>query len=770
MSLAPDPHRGEPVRTTRRLLAGTLAGTLALAGSIGLAAAGPATAVTPTLALSSTAGFGGYTTGTGIYTHILSAAGDPELTRVSLAQSSAGVSLGEPLVTSDLLGSSTLTADGAGKNASGHGAAANVALGQAASAPPTIALSTAEALSPPSATATPTELLSLPVELAPVAQAQLLPSTAQALTTSLADICPPPPGTLISEGTAEVANAQLLSPGAGMNVLSVGGPAPTEGVTDAVSKTSLVAPSGGAAGSGLTTGTVQSLAPLTLFKGVPGAETTIQLLRNLTLKATATGGTGSSLFYGFINADGTPVANSEEVLRINSTVLTSEQVLGGNGIQLSLGLADVFIGAPAHGLDDNPTTSPTVSSTTVAGAVDFIRIKVPGTVATGTTVPVAADSPLAPVLNPVLTPVIDALAPVLTGLQDALTAAGLGVADVRLGHFEALATVPTGGVVCDKPPTDPENPFRESAKDASSAGVMAGETFEYTVRFPNRGSTPVTDVRVVDTFTGGPPPLEFVSSTPAPSSRSGNTLTYAIGTVQPGAFVDISFTFRVPAAATKGTVYRNSADITGTYEGRPVSQKVSVDAPTVIARPSGTCAVDRSTKYASNLEVRTGEEFAYFVNVANSGGTACTDVVVTDTLQGGVTFVSCSDACTRSGQDLSWAVGTLAPGASTTLSVIVKVTATSGTLPNTAVITTSEGPTARPSTPGPTVSPNTVVSVGLPGGCPATGCPGGVTTVAGGEPARPGSLPVTGTSTALGLGALVLVGGGIALRRRSLLG
>jgi uncharacterized repeat protein (TIGR01451 family) len=759
MTLARDRRQGVPVRATQRVVAGTLAGTLALAGIVGLGTASPAVAVTPTQALASTTGVGGYTTGTGVHTNVLSQAGDPELTRLSLAQSSAGVSVGEPLVDSDLLGSSILTADEAGKNAYGHGAAANVALAQAGSAPPQVAPSTAEALSPAPMTAEPSQLLSLPAQLAPLAQAQLLPSTAKALTTSLASICPAVPGALISEGTAQVANAQLLSPGDGMTVLSVGGPAQTEGVTDAVSQTGLVAPSGGASGRGLSSVTTQSLAPLTLFKGVPGAETTIQVLRNLTLKATATGGTGSSLFYGFIDADGKPVADSEEVLRINGTVLTSEQVLGGDGLQLSLGVADVFIGAPAHGLDDDPTTSPTVSSTTVAGAVDFIRIKVPGTVKTGSTMPVPADSRLAPVLNPVLTPVIAALDPVLTGIQEALASAGLGVADVRLGHFEALTTVPSGGVACG----DDQNPFRESFKDASSEGVVAGQTFEYTVRFPNRGSTPVTNVKVVDTFTGGPPPLELVSSTPAPSSRDGNVLTYAIGTVAPGEFVDISFTFRVPAGAANGTEYRNSAVITGTYEGRPVSQTVSVDAPTVIDRPSGGCAVDRSTKFASNLQVKTGDQFAYFVNVANSGGSPCTGVVVTDTLKGGVEPVACSDGCSRSGQDLTWRVGTLAPGASTTLSVVVRVTATSGTLPDTAVVRTDEGSTAQPSTPGPTVSPVSVGSPGKPAGCPATGCPGGVS-------AAPGQLPRTGASTALALGALLLVGGGLALRRRSFVG
>lgn len=734
----------------RRTLALALTGSLAAAG---LVLATPAAAVAPGAALTSTAGYGGYSSGTGVFTGVLNVGGDPDVARLALAQSAAGVTVGEPLVDSDLLGSSTLTADEAGKNAYGHGAAANVGLLQASSAPPQVALSTAEALSPAPTVAEPTELLSLPAALAPVGQAQLLPSNAQAQTTSVASACPTGNGALISEGRAQVANVQLLSPAAGQSVVQVGGTSPTEGVTDVLSQTGLVAPSGGAAGRGLVTTSNASLAPLTLFKGIPGAQTTIEVLRNLQLKATATGGTGSSLFYGFIDAAGNPVPDSEEVLRINDTVLTSEQVLGGDGLQLSLGVADVFIGAPAHALDDDPTTDPTVGSTTVAGAVDLVRVTVPGTVTVGSTLPVAADSPLAPVLNPVLQPVVAALDPVLTAVQSGLAAAGLGVADVRYGHLEALSTAPAGGIACG----DGDNPFREAFKDASAEGVAPGQTFEYVVRFPNRGTTPVTGVKVVDTFTGGPPPLQLVSSVPAPTSRSGNVLTYDIGTVQPGEFVDVSFVFRVPAGAPNGTEYRNRAVITGTYEGRPVSQEVEVEAPTVIATPTGPCDVSLSTKYASNLRVVTGQEFAYYVNASNTGGAACTGVVVRDTLVAGTSFVSCSDGCTRSGQDLTWRLGTLAPGASATLQVVVKVTATSGTLPNLAVITTDSGSTARPTTPGPVVSPVSVGSPGKPAGCPATGCLEG----------PPEDLPRTGGSGVLALGALVLVGAGVALRRRT---
>lgn len=743
-----------------RILAG-LAAT-ALAAGLPLASATPAVAATPQAALADTGGYGGYSTGSAIHAQALSQL-PTALANISLAQSAAGATVGEELVTQDLLESAVLFADPAGKNAYGHGSAANVGLGQDQSAVPQIAPSTAEALSPPPAEEVTTELLSLPAEIAQLASAQLLPSAAFANTTSVDSICPSPGAEAISGGRSEVANVQLLSPEEGQHVVEVGGTEATEGVVDAESFMRLEAPSGGASGQGLSAVTTESLATVTLFAGIPDAETDIAVLRDLQLRATATGADGSELFYGFVDAEGNPVPDSEEVLRINDTVLTSEQVLGGDGIQLSLGVADVFIGAPAHGLDDDPTSDPTVSSTAVAGAADFIRIKVPGTVPTGSTKPVADDSPLAPVLNPVLEPVIEGLKPVLEQIQAGLRDAGLEVADVRVGHLEALSTVPAGGIDCDDDPL-------QSEKDVSTLSATPGSTFDYVVRFQNMGDEDMTDVRVVDTYSAE---LEFVESegavTPdggearevAQPSQDGNTLTYEIGTVEPRAVVNLVITFRVPDDAADGTLYRNDAVISVTYKGEPIEDTVEEEGPTVIADLPGGCNVSRSTKYASHLEVMTGQQFTYFVNVNNSGGEDCTGVAVTDELIDGVEFVSCSDECTVDGRTVTFELGTLTSGSTRTVAIVVKTTATEGTLPNDADIDTDQGETANPSTPGPTVTDVSVLADGNPAGCPATGCDLPATLGSGDR-----KLAATGLVPLLPALGLLVVVGALAVRRR----
>jgi uncharacterized repeat protein (TIGR01451 family) len=315
---------------------------------------------------------------------------------------------------------------------------------------------------------------------------------------------------------------------------------------------------------------------------------------------------------------------------------------------------------------------------------------------------------------------------------------------LTVGDVFAKATAPVGGVNCAQ-----EDPLRESRKDASAATVNAGKTFDYTVTVPNRGSSDLTNVVVRDTVSGSPA-LVLVSSTPAPTSHSGNTYVFSLGTIAPNQVKTISMTFRVPSGADVGTKYSNTAVITGTYAGQKITRTVHTPYPTVDGPGIGPCDLSRSTKFASHIKVRHGETFTYYVNVFNQGGQACTGIEIKDALTNGVRFVSCTDGCTHSGQLVTWKISSLAAGASRQLAVTVLTVANSGTLPNAADITPDSGTGGTPRTPGPTV---TNVSVLSPS-----------------HPATRGdsAFPRTGGSPALALLGLVLLGTALAVRRRVL--
>jgi uncharacterized repeat protein (TIGR01451 family) len=274
------------------------------------------------------------------------------------------------------------------------------------------------------------------------------------------------------------------------------------------------------------------------------------------------------------------------------------------------------------------------------------------------------------------------------------------LADLSIGDVSARATAPSGGVVCT--PLTP-NPLRDARKDSSVATVNAGETFDYTITIPNRGNADLTNVVVLDTVSGSPA-LALVSSVPTAVAHHGSTYAFALGTIAPNQVKTIVMTFKVPSGTSTGTKYSNKAVITATYGGKPITKTVTTPYPTVDGAGGGGCDLGRSNKFASHTKVKRGETFTYYINAFNQGGQPCTGVIIKDALNSGVKFVSCTHGCSRSGQLLTWDVGTIQPGASMQLAITVKVLASSGTLPNAADITPDSGRAGSPSTPGPTVT------------------------------------------------------------------
>ena len=67
--------------------------------------------------------------------------------------------------------------------------------------------------------------------------------------------------------------------------------------------------------------------------------------------------------------------------------------------------------------------------------------------------------------------------------------------------------------------------------------VEPGEQYVHEIRYRNRSAVPASGVTITEVL---PPDVVFVSATPAPSSVSGNTLTWTIGTVAPDGAVEDS--------------------------------------------------------------------------------------------------------------------------------------------------------------------------------------------------------------------------------------
>ena len=97
----------------------------------------------------------------------------------------------------------------------------------------------------------------------------------------------------------------------------------------------------------------------------------------------------------------------------------------------------------------------------------------------------------------------------------------------------------------------------------------------------------------------------------------------------------------------------------------------------------------------------------FVVTVTNYGPSTATNVVVTDTLPPGVTFVSAAGAV-HNGSSVTWSVGNLATNAGVQLNLVVKTLST-GTITNSATVTTA---TADPNPDDDTAS--AIVNIGTP--------------------------------------------------------
>ncbi len=197
-----------------------------------------------------------------------------------------------------------------------------------------------------------------------------------------------------------------------------------------------------------------------------------------------------------------------------------------------------------------------------------------------------------------------------------------------------------------------------------------GTTVIYTVVVTNSASATdmahnviLTDLLPADfTFLGG-----------------GTTSSQSIGDLAPGASVTVTYTVNISPAAAAG-IHTNTATAKGDNTTQvSATSNVDVRIPQVLAAKSPNLTIAKS---ANPTTVNPGGTVTYTVTITNTGDGDATDTVMTDTLPTGFTFVDGGDSTK------SWSLGTLAAGASTTLTYAVKVGSDvkAGVYTNTAVV------------------------------------------------------------------------------------
>lgn len=300
------------------------------------------------------------------------------------------------------------------KRAFGRGTGLEVGLGVAPDTDNQLILSgRAEVSAPPNLAAVSREIG--PVDLDPLAWADLLRAEAFARSDTPCVI-----GTDASRGLAYVTDVQLLdtasseeTEGLEAPVVALDASDPARAVSQSRSRTVLVEQRDRDGrrlgdGFGIMSEVRETIAPVTLFAGTANAFT-IEFFGEWVLQAVATGVDGGA----YVHYGPGEVSPETPVLRLidadgAENLITFQQLLGDDGLVIDVpGVAEIAIGEPPRAIGGAAGSSPTATSdgTRAAAAVDVVRVR-------------------------------------------ALPGAPSELADLRVGHMETSAQVPSGGLDC----------------------------------------------------------------------------------------------------------------------------------------------------------------------------------------------------------------------------------------------------------------------------------------------------------------------------------
>jgi uncharacterized repeat protein (TIGR01451 family) len=214
--------------------------------------------------------------------------------------------------------------------------------------------------------------------------------------------------------------------------------------------------------------------------------------------------------------------------------------------------------------------------------------------------------------------------------------------------------------------------------------ATVGDSILYTIFVGNIGANPATGAVLTVTLPAG---VDFVSASVGTFDSTSRTLTAALGNLGAGADATVTITARANSTGTLTSV----AHIQGREVDPNPTNNTSSATIAVNAAPTPVAVDLAVVGLAAPEPVAVGQELAYTLTVTARGESGpATGVTLVDTLPVGVNFVSTNrgvfDPLART---ITASLGTLAAGATDTMTIVVRPTA-AGTLEDTAVVTANE--------------------------------------------------------------------------------
>jgi len=203
------------------------------------------------------------------------------------------------------------------------------------------------------------------------------------------------------------------------------------------------------------------------------------------------------------------------------------------------------------------------------------------------------------------------------------------------------------------------------AKTVNQSIPNVGANITYTLTLSNSGPSTATGVQVLDQL---PAEVTFVSAAPSRGTYNSATGVWNVGSVN----ANTNATLQIVATVIAPTAITNSAQVIASDQPDPDSMPGNglfngEDDQASVTTQQGIADLSL-TKTANTVAPNVSGNISFTITVTNSGPNSATGVVVTDTLDANLSFISASTS-----QGLynpatgEWTVGTLANGASATL-------------------------------------------------------------------------------------------------------
>ena len=208
----------------------------------------------------------------------------------------------------------------------------------------------------------------------------------------------------------------------------------------------------------------------------------------------------------------------------------------------------------------------------------------------------------------------------------------------------------------------------------SGPGTTPDGLVTYTINYVNNGPGTAVGLSLKDLL---PNNSTFISATGGGMNSNG-TVTWTIGDVPAGGMGSVTVTIRLPQPGT----YMNTSSATFT---------VGTGTQTVTSNPVTTVYQAPSIMLTASAPATTySPQVTFTINYSNGGPGTATNLVLTDALPMGATFVSATNGGVFANGTVTWNIGTLATGGMGTVSVTLNLPGY-GTFSNTGQATFNAG-------------------------------------------------------------------------------